>query len=216
MVSVIITAGGSSSRFKDKNKLLYKINGKPVISYSVELFNSLDYAQEIIISANKSIISELYEMFSGYSKVRIVEGGATRQESVFKALKTCTSIDFVIIHDGARPFIDEDTVNKCFEKAKETGAAITAVKTIDTIKIVNSDGYIVSTPDRNTLYNAQTPQIFKYDMIFRLHQKYQNESYTDDSLLCEKDNISVAVVEGKYSNLKITTLEDVERFNKDM
>ena len=211
MISVIITAGGSSSRFNGINKLLYKINNKPVIAYSVELFNSLDFVNEIIISANEAIIDNLKEMFSSFSKVKIILGGSTRQKSVFNALKSCSSPDFVIIHDAARPFVTENIIRKCLENAVEKGACTAAVKTIDTIKITDNSGKIISSPDRNTLWNAQTPQIFKYDLILKLHEKYSNENYTDDSILLEKENIPVYVAESEYSNFKITTVDDIQK-----
>lgn len=211
MISVIITAGGSSTRFKGQNKLLYKIGDKPVISFSVELFNSLDYVEEIIISANESIISYLQDLYSNFSKVKIIKGGKTRQDSVFEGLKNCNSPDYVIIHDGARPFIKKETIESCLEKAKSIGACVVAVKTIDTIKIVDANGIISSTPDRNTLWNAQTPQIFKYDTIFTLHNKYNGMNFTDDALLFEKENLPVAISEGEYSNIKITTLQDLAK-----
>ena len=170
MISVIITAGGSSTRFKGTNKLLYEIDGKPVILYSIELFNSIDYVDEIIVAANSSIIENLKLLFSCFPKVKVINGGKTRQDSVFEGLKECNSPDFVVIHDGARPFIKKDIVDDCLEKAKNIGASIVAVKTIDTIKIVDKNGIISSTPDRNTLWNAQTPQIFKYDTIYSLHK----------------------------------------------
>ena len=211
MISVIITAGGSSTRFKGKNKLLYEIDGKPVILYSIELFHSLDYVNEIIVAANSSIIENLKLMVSNFSKVKIINGGETRQDSVFEALKECNSPEFVIIHDGARPFVKKETIDSCLQKAKEVGAAIVAVKTIDTIKIVDENGIIVSTPDRKTLWNAQTPQIFNYELILSLHQKYKGMNFTDDSLLFEKDNLPVAISEGEYSNFKITTLQDLAK-----
>ena len=211
MISVIITAGGSSTRFKGQNKLLYELKGKPVISYSVELFSSLAFVDEIIISANETIIDYLSSLFVDFSKVKIIKGGSSRQESVFNALKACNDCEYVIIHDGARPFIDEQTVFNCLEKAKQIGGAIVAVKTIDTIKIVDEDGIIKSTPDRNFLWNAQTPQIFDYKLIYSLHQKYKDYSFTDDSLLYEKEELPVAICEGSYSNFKITTLQDLEK-----
>lgn len=211
MVSVIITAGGSSTRFEGKNKLLIDINNKPVISHCVDLFDSLTYVDEIVISAHPSLIDLLKKIFDKNSKVKIVKGGKTRQESVYEGLKACNNPDYVIIHDGARPFITSDTVDFCLTKAKEVGAAIVAVKTVDTIKIVDDNGLIVSTPDRSLLYNAQTPQIFKYETILSLHKKYLNENYTDDALLFEKENLPVAIVEGKYSNFKITTVDDLKK-----
>lgn len=215
MISVIITAGGSSSRFKGQNKLLYELNGKPVISYSVELFNSLPYVDEVIICANELIIPVLSELFSNLSKVKIIKGGSNRQQSVFNGLKACNKPDYVIIHDGARPYIKADTILSCLNKAKEVGGAIVAVKTVDTIKIVDEKDIISSTPDRKFLWNAQTPQIFKYDLIYSLHEKYSGSNFTDDSLLFEVENLPVAVCEGEYSNFKITTLNDVAKINNN-
>lgn len=210
MISVVITAGGTSSRFKGKNKLLYKINNEEVIVKTVNTFLSIKEIDEIIISANKSIIETLNEFFKN-PKIKVIEGGETRQQSVFNGLKHCTDCKYVLIHDGARPFIDKDTIQKIISCVKEKNACIVAVKTIDTIKIVNENGIIISTPERKTLWNAQTPQAFSYKTILELHKKYQNKNFTDDSLLCEEEKIPVAIVEGKYENIKITTLADIKQ-----
>lgn len=211
MASVIITAGGNSSRFKGKNKLLFEYDGRPVIQHTVEKFLNLSFVEEIIIPANETFLDIFKRLFRDNSKIKIVKGGENRQSSVFNALCACNkNTDFVIIHDGARPFIEQNTVIKCFNSAKINSAAIVAVKTTDTIKIVDEKGFITSTPNRNELWNAQTPQIFKYDLILALHKKYSGENFTDDSLLCEKEKINVAIVEGEYSNIKITTEIDVK------
>lgn len=212
MISVIITAGGSSSRFQGQNKLLYNLNGQPVIKYSVDTFSLLEYVDEIIISANENIISDLRLLFSDIKKVKIIQGGACRQESVYKGLLACSKeCSYVIIHDGARPYITKEVISECLKKAKETNAAIAAVKTIDTVKIVDDNGFIKLTPDRKTLWNAQTPQIFRYDLILKLHEKYRNKSFTDDALLFETEGLHVAISEGDYANIKITTINDVKK-----
>ena len=198
MISVVITAGGTSSRFKGQNKLLFELDGKPIIFHTVNTFLKLDFVNEIIVSANESIIETLNLMFKGIDKIKVIKGGNTRQESVYLGLQNCSNCDYVIIHDGARPFITQSVISSCLDKAKEVGGAIVAVKTVDTIKIVDENGLVVSTPDRKTLWNAQTPQIFKYDLIYSFHEKYKNENFTDDSLLFE------------YSNRKITTINDVK------
>ncbi len=211
MISVVITAGGTSSRFKGENKLLCKIEGKTVIEICVQKFLNIDIIDEIIICANLSIIDELKQLFASFSTVKIIEGGKSRQESVFNGLLECSSPEYVIIHDGARPFISEKTILDCLDNAKKSGASIVAVKTIDTIKIVDENGFIVSTPNRNTLWNAQTPQIFKYDLILGLHEKYKDRDFTDDSLLFEEAGIPVVITVGEYSNFKITTIQDMEK-----
>lgn len=209
MISAVITAGGSSSRFKNGNKLLYKIGGKTVLEMTVDKFLSLDFVDEIIITANKDIVNIIKENVKS-PKIKVIEGGETRQKSVFNGLKACTDCKYVIIHDGARPFVSTQTIEKTIKKARETKACIAAVKTTDTIKIADDNGFVVSTPDRKTLWNAQTPQTFEYDLIFKLHKKYDGKNFTDDSLLCEYDNIPVAIVEGEYENIKITTVADVK------
>lgn len=214
MISVVITAGGSSTRFNGNNKLLYELNGKPVIIYSVELFNSFDFIDEIVISSNVTLIPFFEKMFEGLKKVKIVKGGNTRQKSVFNGLKSCSNPEYVLIHDAARPFVTREIVENCINKAKQTGAAIVAVKTVDTIKIVDENGIVSSTPNRAMLWNAQTPQIFKYDLILSLHEKYSDFDFTDDSLLFEKAGLPVSISEGEYSNIKITTIQDVEKINK--
>lgn len=215
MISVIITAGGSSSRFEGENKLLYKIGEKTVIETCLEKFINLNFVDEIVISANFSIIPELNKLFSNVSKIKIIEGGSSRQKSVFNALKACNNPEYVIIHDAARPFIKQKTIIECLINAKDIGASIVAVKTVDTIKIVDKNGMISSTPDRNFLWNAQTPQIFKYDLIYRLHEKYFNCEFTDDSLLFEKEGLPVVITQGDYSNFKITTIDDIKRVKNE-
>lgn len=215
MISVIITAGGSSSRFEGENKLLYKIGEKTVIETCLEKFINLNFVDEIVISANFSIIPELNKLFSNVSKIKIIEGGSSRQKSVFNALKACNNPEYVIIHDAARPFIKQKTIIECLNNAKDIGASIVAVKTVDTIKIVDKNGIISSTPDRNFLWNAQTPQIFKYDLIYRLHEKYSNCEFTDDSLLFEKEGLPVVITQGDYSNFKITTIDDIKRVKNE-
>lgn len=210
MISVIITAGGSSSRFGQTNKLLYKINEKPIIYHSVMAFCRLDYIDEIVICAKKEIIKDLKEIFANEKKIKITIGGDNRQQSVLNGLKCCTNCEYVIIHDGARPFIKEETIKKCLDMAKQTSAAIVGVRTTDTIKIADKNGQIISTPDRNTLWNAQTPQIFKYKTILTLHEKYKGLNLTDDALLYEKEGLNVSIVEGEYSNIKITTPFDIK------
>lgn len=210
MISVIITAGGSSSRFKNGNKLLYEINAKPLIYHTVSIFNALEYTDEIIVPANKEIIEKLEFIFKKFDKVRIIEGGNSRQESVYRGLENCKNCEYVIIHDGARPFINEKIIDNCLENAKIYGAAIVGVKTTDTIKVVDDEGKVISTPQRNTLWNAQTPQIFSYSKIFELHKKYRGKNFTDDSLLFEQEGLPVMIQEGEYSNIKITTIYDLQ------
>ena len=206
-VNAIITAGGTSSRFGRTNKLLEKINGKEVIKYTIEAFLS-SKIDKIIICANISIMENLEEMFKNESKVEIIEGGATRQESVYKGLKH-DKCDYVLIHDGARPVVSTELINTCIEMVKECCALSVMTKTIDTIKEVEH-GRIIKTIDRAKLYNTQTPQGFKYDLILDAHKQYEGKNYTDDAGMIEDMGLPVYIVDGSYKNIKITTQSDIE------
>ena len=202
--TAIITAGGTSSRFGTGNKLLEKIYGKEVIKYTIEAFEKSDI-DEIIISANKSIIPELSSMFSH----KITEGGSTRQASVYNGLKAVEKSDFVLIHDGARPLITPEIINRTVDLVKEKNAVSVMTKTIDTIKEVQ-DGKIIKTIDRSKLYNTQTPQGFRYDLIMSAHEKLQGQNFTDDAGMLEALGYDVYIVDGSYKNIKITTQSDIE------
>ena len=206
-VNAIIPAGGTSSRFGNKNKLLEKINNKEVIKYTVEAFEKSE-VDEIIICANISIMDELKEIFKNSQKVKIIEGGATRQESVFNGLQA-SECDYVLIHDGARPMITTDMINLAIEEIITKKALTVATKTIDTIKEV-SDGKIIKTIDRAKLYNTQTPQAFEYNLIKNAHQKLYGQNFTDDAGMLEQLGETVYIINGSYKNIKITTQNDIQ------
>lgn len=206
-VNAIIPAGGTSSRFGNKNKLLEKIYDKEVIRYTIEAFEKSD-VDEIIICANINIIEELKEIFKNSQKVKIIEGGATRQESVFNGLKA-SECDYVLIHDGARPMISTDLINSAIEEVKTKKALTVATKTIDTIKEV-IDGKIVRTIDRAKLYNTQTPQAFEYNLIKDAHMKLYGKNFTDDAGMLEELGQTVYILNGSYKNIKITTQNDID------
>ena len=206
-LSVIITAGGASVRY-GKDKLLELINGKTVIERSVNAFLPIN-PDEIIISASEKLEGEIKDKFLSVKNLRIVRGGKTRQESVFNALKACSAPDFVCIHDAARPLVKLENIENCLKKAMEKGAAITAVKATDTIKKVDDTGKIIETPDRNTLWCVQTPQIFSYKTIFAAHERLFGKSFSDDAGMLEFLGFPVYIDEGDYSNIKITTTKDI-------
>ena len=210
-ISLIITAGGTSSRYGNKNKLLEKINGKTVIEYCVEKFLTIKEISKIVIPSNEEIIPEFEKLFKINTKIKIIKGGKNRQESVFNALKFVNEADYVLIHDGARPLVKTEDIRKVIDKMLSDNAAILAVKTIDTIKKVDETGKIIKTIDRSDLYNVQTPQGFKFDLIFEAHKKLEGQNYTDDAGMLEALGQTVYVVEGNYSNFKITTKQDIER-----
>ena len=205
--SAIITAGGTSSRFGDSNKLLEKINGKEIIKYTIDAFVNAD-VEDIVICANLSIMDVLREIFKSYQNVRIVEGGSTRQKSVFNGLNA-VSCDYVLIHDGARPMITPEIIKKTMDEVVSKKAISVMTKTVDTIKKVDGNGKIITTIDRSQLYNTQTPQAFEYNLIKSVHEKYVDENFTDDAGMVEASGVDVYIVEGDYRNIKVTTKSDL-------
>ena len=209
-IVAIIPAAGSSSRFLNGQKLLFDLNGKSVIETTISRFDEHFMIDEIIICTSQNIIEEIKKIAKNYKKVtHVIEGGATRQESVFKGLSIIDGADFVAIHDGARPFIDEQTITNTLNCAIKNGHASCGVRVKDTIKKVE-DSKITYTPNRDELWQIQTPQVFLYDEIYSAHKKYQDHAFSDDTLLIEQAGGKVFVVEGDYKNIKITTPEDIE------
>ena len=206
--SVIITAGGTSSRFGNTNKLLECIKDKTVIEETVSKFIDFDNIDEIIIPANISIIPVLQDMFQN-PKIKIIEGGNSRQKSVSNALDVVKN-DFVIIHDGARPLIRKDTISYVMELVVDKNAVSVMTKTTDTIKEVDSEGRIIRTIDRSKLYNTQTPQAFRTSLIKEAHSRLSDGNFTDDSSMLEELGIPVYIVNGSYTNIKITIKSDLD------
>lgn len=205
--SVIITAGGTSSRFGNTNKLLEKINGKEIIRYTVEAFVNAGL-EDIVICANETIMHTFEQIFSDISSVRIIKGGATRQESVYNGLLH-VNCDYVLIHDGARPMISPEIIQNTMSAVQQHKAVSVMTKTIDTIKEVDENGKIIKTIDRSKLYNTQTPQAFEFELIKSIHQKLACQSFTDDAGMVEACGIDVYAVQGDYKNIKVTTKSDL-------
>ena len=201
----------------DINKQYIFLNEKPILAYTIEKFDNNDYIDEIIIVAREEekeyCHNEVVKKY-GFKKVaNIVGGGAERQDSVYNGLLAVNSLcDIVLIHDGVRPFIrDEDIINSINGAIKHKACVIgTPVK--DTIKTVDIDKDIIDTPNRNTLWAVQTPQSFAYDIILKAYKEAQKNKMiaTDDSMLVEKLGYKVKIIEGSYSNIKITTPEDLK------
>lgn len=217
-IIALIVAAGSSNRFGgDVPKQFRKIAEKPVLSWTIEKFEKSSSISDIVI-----VVAEEYLLYTSenvidpydFQKVsKIVPGGETRQESVLKGLESLPfSTSFVAIHDGARMLVSPADINKVVETAKIEKAAILAEKTADTIKRVAGD-YIITTLDRNNLYQAQTPQVFQYDLIIKAHREYADadnkENITDDASLLEKKGFKVKIVEPSSPNFKITTNDDL-------
>ena len=211
----IVLGAGSGSRMKiDKSKLLLEICGKTVIERSVSAFLDVSDIDEVIVTVREQDIEAFSEIVTD-ERVTFVLGGATRQESVKAAVETIDECELLIIHDGARPLIKAEDIEKTIRAAKEYGAAATGVRVKDTIKIIDKDFFVESTPDRSTLFSVQTPQIFNFYLYKQALKKADNEGrdFTDDCQLLEFAGHKVKMVEGSYSNIKITTAEDIPLAN---
>lgn len=206
--SVIITAGGTSSRYGNKNKLLELIDDKTVIEHTVSAFLGFDDITEIIIPTNQSIKEEIKHLLTD-PRIKIVEGGDSRQKSVYKGLQEVTN-EYVIIHDGARPLVQEGVISQSMDLVKVKNAVSVMTKTTDTIKEVDSDGRIIKTIDRSKLYNTQTPQAFKTSLIKDAHEKLKEYNFTDDASMLEELDKDVYIIIGSYTNIKITTKSDLD------
>lgn len=215
-VCAIIAAGGRGKRMNASiAKQFLTIKGRPILYYTLSTFEFVEKLQEIILVVGGADLEyarkEVIEKYR-FKKVKIVEGGAERQDSVYNGLKEVSpTTDIVVIHDGVRPFVTREIIRKSIEAAEKYDAVGVAVPVKDTIKVVGESNIIKSTPDRKTLWAMQTPQTFKYNIILQAHEKARREGFygTDDTVLVERMGLAVRVIEGSYENIKITTPEDI-------
>ena len=215
--ALIIPAAGTGSRMnRDLPKPFIEIAGKSILWHTLKCFVNVENISEVVLAVSdeyhdraKQIASELFPA----ENVFVVSGGTERQDSIKNALlKLDETIKLVIIHDAVRPFIKCDIIETCMEKALEKGASIVAVPAKDTIKKVDQTGLIDSTPERNQLWQAQTPQVFLKDIIMKAYRHAEEIGYTgtDDSSLVEKAGCEVFVVKGDRENFKITYPVDMK------
>lgn len=209
-VAVILGAGSGTRMKSEKNKMLLDICGKTVIERSVETFLNLSDVDEIIVTVREQDVDEFSKLLTD-ERISFVIGGSTRQQSVKNAIETIDDAELVIIHDGARPLVLEDDVDNTIKAAYEFGSAALAVPVKDTVKVVDKNGFVISTPDRSTLFAVQTPQIFKFDLYKSALEKAtaDGREFTDDCQLLEYAEQKVKMVVGSYENIKITTPEDI-------
>ena len=212
---VLIPAAGSGSRMKaGKNKLLIELEGESLIYWTLKSVFSASLVSWVGVIGQPKDKQELLNSVKDFSsKVRWINGGKTRQESVFKGLNSLPSnAAKVLIHDGARCFIEPNLINKCALELEENDAVILATKVTDTIKIVDNKGYIKETPNRKNLWAAQTPQGFLVDRLRKAHTMAieKNLTVTDDASLFENLNWQVKIIEGNTSNIKITSPLDLK------
>lgn len=214
-VAAIILAGGRGTRMNmDKSKQFLSLNGKPLIYYTIKAFEQNPNVDSIILVLPKNEIDYcVKEVIEKYNlKIDdLVEGGKERQDSVYNALNKLKDCDVVLIHDGARPFVTTEIIDKGIEFAKLYGAAAPGVTPKDTIKVKDKDNFSISTPERSSLVAIQTPQCFRYDIIKKCHDNIKENQVhvTDDTMAVERYAHKVYIYEGEYTNIKVTTPEDL-------
>ncbi|MEG0378878.1 MAG: 2-C-methyl-D-erythritol 4-phosphate cytidylyltransferase [Eubacterium sp.] len=214
--SVIIPAAGQGTRMNAPiNKQYLTLRGKPILSYTLDVFEKCALVDEIVLVINKNEFKICKQQVLNphcYTKIKLVEGGATRQKSVYEGLKRLNpKAGIVLIHDGARPLIKEEIIVRSIYETIQHKATIVAVPAKNTIKVVERDSFVEYTPNRDFLYEVQTPQTFTYDLILDAHEKAIQEDVegTDDAFLVERMCVPVKIVKGHYNNIKITTPEDL-------
>ena len=221
-ITAIVLAAGSGSRMKSKTKKQFmEIKGKPVIWYSLFEFEK-SRVEEIILVTGKEDIDyckkEIVEKYNLKKIKNVVAGGSERYESVYNGLKEVTG-NIVLIHDGARPLINNEIIERSIEGTIKSDACVVGVPVKDTIKRANKEGYIIDTPNRSELWITQTPQSFKTDLVKMAYKKMKEElekgnttlNITDDAMVVEEFTTNqVRFVQGDYKNIKVTTPEDID------
>lgn len=215
MNSVIILSGGRGKRMgADISKQFISINDKPILYYTIKKFIENELIDEIILVLPKDEIEYCIKEVLDKNNLRvdkIVEGGEERQDSVLNGLKAIEKTDIVLIHDGARPFVTDRIITEGIEVAKKFKAAAPGVMPKDTIKVKDKNGLSKETLNRQELIAVQTPQIFDYNLILECHNKIKenNIKVTDDTMVAESFGHKVFLYDGEYTNIKITTPEDL-------
>ncbi len=209
----VIVAAGSASRMGGIDKVMAQILGEPMIRRTVRAFQDCEAVSEIVIVTREDLILPITGLCEDMDKVKaVVAGGKSRQESVHLGLNALSKgIQLAAIHDGARPLITWQVIDRVIRAANTYGAAAPAIPVKDTIKVV--EGRVVkATPDRETLFAVQTPQVFDYDLLRGALKKAETDgaSVTDDCSAVERMGMTVKIVEGDERNIKVTTPMDLK------
>ena len=222
-VAIVLAAGSGKRMQSDVKKQYMELDGKPVLYYCMNVFENSPLIDEIVLVTSEEDIAyckeEIVERF-GFTKVKqIVVGGKERYNSVMNGMDAIDECDCVLVHDGARPFVDEAMLERLIESVKENKTAVAAMPSKDTVKIVDNKNVVISTPNRSTVWNIQTPQAFDFVLIRDAYERMKSRELellrmdikiTDDAMVAENfTNAKVQLVEGSYRNIKITTPEDM-------
>lgn len=209
--AAVIVAAGSASRMGGIDKVMAQLQGEPMIVKTVRAFQSCDVIREIVIVTREDLIVPISDLCQGFDKVKgVVCGGKTRQESVSLGLNALSKeVKLAAIHDGARPLVTWQLIDRVVRAANTYGAAAPGIPVKDTIKTVQG-GVVIHTPDRKTLQAIQTPQVFDFDLLRGALKEAEDTEVTDDCSAVERLGMSVKIVEGDERNLKVTTPIDLK------
>lgn len=215
-VCAIIVAAGKGTRMGTKvHKQFLNLKDKPILYYTLIAFERCALVDSIVLVTEEMEISycetEIVKKYNINKVSAIVSGGAERQNSVYNGLKAAEGCEIVLIHDGARPFVDEKIIADGIKYAEKFGSATCGVRPKDTIKIIGEDSFARETLNRDKLFAVQTPQCFKYELILNCHERAMKDNIkvTDDASIVEYSGSRVYLYEGNYNNIKITTPEDL-------
>ncbi|MDE6313704.1 MAG: 2-C-methyl-D-erythritol 4-phosphate cytidylyltransferase [Lachnospiraceae bacterium] len=214
--AIVLAAGVGKRMNSHTPKQFMLLEDKPLLYYSLKTFQDSFIEKIILVTGAEEIeycqehIVDCYE----FNKVQaVVAGGKERYHSVYEGLKAAEGCDYVFIHDGARPFVNHEMLKRAYEAVEKTGACVVGVKAKDTIKVADDQNFVVETPNRNYLWQVQTPQVFEYSVIKQAHEMVMDRTdivITDDAFVYEcAFGKPVKLVEGDYRNIKITTPEDM-------
>ena len=209
----VLVAAGSASRMGGIDKVMAPLGGEPMILRTVRAFEDCEAVKEIVIVTREDLMGPIAELCSGFTKIRsVVQGGSSRQESVKLGLLALSKeVRLAAVHDGARPLVSGELIDKVIRAAHSYGAAAPAIPVKDTIKVFEG-GFIAATPDRSTLRAVQTPQVMDRDLLLGALEKAEQEgtALTDDCSAVEHIGMRVRLVEGEERNLKVTTPLDLK------
>ena len=218
-VAIVLSAGRGKRMGSDIPKQYMEIKGRPILYYSIKAFEESDVDSIIIVTGSSDINYVRTEIVDKYNLNKvddIVSGGDERYDSVYNGLKAVNNLgaDYVMIHDGARPFVNQDTIRRCMENVKINKACIAGMPVKDTIKVVDSSDVIIENPNRTTLWMAQTPQCFElslaYDSYERMIESGETDGVTDDAMVVEAfSGVKSVMIESSYDNIKVTTPIDI-------
>lgn len=215
--TAIVLAAGAGKRMNTKvHKQYLEVAGKPVLYYALKAFEESEVSEIILVTGageEQYCRREIIEKY-GFQKIKaVVAGGKERYHSVYQGLLAAEGADYVLIHDGARPFVDKMMIRRCMKAVEKYQACVVGMPVKDTMKIVDEEQFARETPDRNSIWQVQTPQTFSYSLVKEAYRKMleqEDAAITDDAMVVERMTaVPVKLIEGSYRNIKITTQEDL-------